>query len=391
MHLTNLNIEVPRRPERRELDTHWAAIQQRLSSALAEQVPAESSVAYVDYPIHGNTGDQMLMLGTEEWFRRSRFRVIGKWHVDNFRFPDLPSETIIICQPGGNMGDLYRYQRHREAIVRAYSDHRIVFLPQTIFYRSRDRLRQTADLLRRHDDLHLFVREQSSYELAEAELDTTTLTLVPDMASFLHPVNETLDCRIPKTATRYDILYLMRRDWEWTAVTPIPKRSRFARPPDVLSFINPFRGSGGPASAPETQQAICIDWHETAPLEMYQAWSSLAAVFLFGRILPARWFHRRWERLARRMFVRGVHAIQGAECLVTNRLHAHLLACMVGTPSIVLDNSYGKCSAYFDTWHSDLSFARFFDQGIVKHDELFTGIPGDGTRDLAESGGSNVS
>ncbi len=364
--LANLDIEIPPCPTQRELDAFWSITQDRLASSLAERVPDGSTVVYVDYPVHGNTGDQMLMLATELWFRRGNFQVLGRWHIDNFRFPKLPLETIILCHAGGNMGDLYRYQKHREAIVQAYPNHRIVFLPQTIYYRSPERLRQSAEKLRQHDDLHLFVREQKSFELALAEFTTTTLTLVPDMAAFLYPLPSTLNCEFAPPRHRDGILYFMRRDWEWTNVTPIPKRRNWIGLPDVLSLLNPFwRGRPAP-SVSASEKAICIDWHETAPLRTYQAWVTLASVYLLGRFLPAEWFNDRWQRLVRQMVIGGARSVLNCRCLVTNRLHAHLLACMLGTPSVVLDNSYGKCSAYFDTWHSGLKFAKFFDQGIVK-------------------------
>lgn len=369
--LTNLGIEIPPYPSQGELDAFWSITQDRLASSLAERVPNESTVAYVDYPVHGNTGDQMLMLATELWFRRGNFQVLGRWHIDNFRFPRLPPETIILCHAGGNMGDLYRYQKHREAILQAYPNHRIVFLPQTIYYRRQEHLRQSAERLRQHDDLHLFVREQKSFELALAEFTTTTLTLVPDMAAFLYPLQSTLNCEFAPPRRGDEILYLMRRDWEWTSGTPVPKPRNWMGLPDVLSFLNPFRSRQLALSVSGSEEAICIDWHETAPFRAYQAWATLALAYLLGRFLPAAPFYGSWQRLARQMVGGGARSVLNCRCLVTNRLHAHLLACMVGTPSVVLDNSYGKCSAYFDTWHKGLTFAKFFDQGIVKS----TGVP----------------
>ena len=54
-----------------------------------------------------------------------------------------------------------------------------------------------------------------------------------------------------------------------------------------------------------------------------------------------------------------------AQCVVSNRLHGHILACLLGLPNLLFDNSYGKCSDYFHTWHANLTFARLVaaDQG----------------------------
>ena len=45
--------------------------------------------------------------------------------------------------------------------------------------------------------------------------------------------------------------------------------------------------------------------------------------------------------------------------VVTSRLHAHIFACLVGTPSILIDNSYGKNRTYFDAWTGALGLAEF--------------------------------
>ena len=42
------------------------------------------------------------------------------------------------------------------------------------------------------------------------------------------------------------------------------------------------------------------------------------------------------------------------ERVVSSRLHGFLLACLLGVPGVLLDNSYGKNHAYFQTW-----FRRF--------------------------------
>lgn len=383
-----LTTPIPPAPTAEELDAHWARCQTRLSSALAEYVPPGSTVVYLDYPIHGNTGDQMLMLGTEAWFKQSRFDVVGRWHIDNFRFPAIPHGAIILCHAGGNMGDLYRYQRHREAVVRAYPDHRILFLPQTIFYRDPSRLRRSAEILRRHDDLHLFVRDRRSHELAAREFQTTTLSLVPDIASFLYPISGRLDVHTDPEHEKTELLYLMRRDWEWTDVTPVPGRTGMLGLPDVLTFINPSRRRS-PVTTEGHSPAVCLDWYETAPVHSYAAWSALAAAFFLGRLLNAKRFHSRWQQLANSMVIRGARRIRRARCLVTNRLHAHLLACMVGTPSILLDNCYGKCSAYYNTWHSELRCSRFANQGIVKPGELFSRIASS-RADYAEASGETA-
>jgi pyruvyl transferase EpsO len=57
--------------------------------------------------------------------------------------------------------------------------------------------------------------------------------------------------------------------------------------------------------------------------------------------------------LASHRVKRGCRQISRGRALVTDRLHAHILACLMGLEHIVLDNSYGKISSFRDTWTHD--------------------------------------
>ena len=56
--------------------------------------------------------------------------------------------------------------------------------------------------------------------------------------------------------------------------------------------------------------------------------------------------------------IRAGRGVRRPGCLVSNRLHGHILACLLGIPNLLFDNNYGKCSDYFRTWHADLPFTQ---------------------------------
>jgi hypothetical protein len=89
-------------PDRATLASFWTGQQALLADLLATAVPAGSTVALLDYPVHGNTGDHLIWRGTEQWLKSIDARIVGRWHIDNFTFPRLPSDTILVCQGGGN-------------------------------------------------------------------------------------------------------------------------------------------------------------------------------------------------------------------------------------------------------------------------------------------------
>ena len=50
---------------------------------------------------------------------------------------------------------------------------------------------------------------------------------------------------------------------------------------------------------------------------------------------------------------RGVALLSQAQHLITDRLHGHILALLMGLSHEIRDNSYGKLSAYASSWKTD--------------------------------------
>jgi pyruvyl transferase EpsO len=85
---------------------------------------------------------------------------------------------------------------------------------------------------------------------------------------------------------------------------------------------------------------------------------AIATGYLFGKMIPAGYASRYWLGFCRGRVIRAAQLVADHRQVVTNRMHCHILASLLGVPSVLLDNSYGKCSAYFSAWHADLPFAR---------------------------------
>ena len=56
---------------------------------------------------------------------------------------------------------------------------------------------------------------------------------------------------------------------------------------------------------------------------------------------------------ARRRVARGVKQLSKGRVVATDRLHAHIIASLLGIPNVVLDNNYGKIHGYMDCWGAD--------------------------------------
>jgi len=310
-----------------EIKNSWLTLQEKLETLLGNLVRSGSEIMYLDYPVHRNVGDLLIFLGSETWIRKNNIKVYSRWFIDNFIFPQISERILIICHGGGNFGDLYKHQLFREEIVKKYPNNRIIFLPQTIHYNNLFLLKRTATILNNHRDLHLFLRDQRSFDLARFWFPDSECYLAPDMATFLYPLQESLNFQLD-VSSKGSTIFLLRKDLEQRADQ------------DPISPSPSWEG----------------DWEEM--LGLY-AWE-LRFWQMIGRLsrqkLPAQVFASVWHSSARRIAIRCALKFLEADHIVTSRLHGHILACLLGISNTLLDNSYGKNSAYFQCWHQDLNF-----------------------------------
>jgi pyruvyl transferase EpsO len=54
----------------------------------------------------------------------------------------------------------------------------------------------------------------------------------------------------------------------------------------------------------------------------------------------------------------GKHVVSAGTVLITDRLHAHILAVLLGWPHVYLDNSYGKIDRFASAWGTRSPIAR---------------------------------
>jgi len=299
------------------------ALKTRLRPIL-KAVPPGSSVCYIDYPVYNNGGDLLIMKGAEAFFKAHDIRVKARYSV--LDFPDglnIPADRILVLQGGGNFGDLYPvHQRLREKIVADYPSHRVVILPQTIFYRRRAELERTARVLNGHEDVHLFVRDHQSYQLATGTFDRCSVHLSPDMAHQLWPI-------VPTSRPGKELLNFLRTDIEKTA-----EQERLE--------------AGG--------RGDCLDWGSLYNKAERKSIAVIGSMMRRGGVpLPLQAI---WHSYSDYLVDKAVKRFSGYRTVRTSRLHGHILSCLLDKPNTLLDNSYGKNSAYYHAWTSGIPSAR---------------------------------
>ncbi|MCR9337781.1 polysaccharide pyruvyl transferase family protein, partial [Vibrio alginolyticus] len=177
------------------------------------------SIAYIDIPIHFNVGDLLIYKGTEQFFQDHDINVVYRSDCHYVDHDKLAKADVIVFHGGGNFGDIYPlHQRFRENIISKYPEKRIICLPQTIKFKNLDAKKGSSSVFKQHNDFHMFVRDERSYE--EAKLFSDNVKMMPDMAHSLHPL-------IDKTeiSNRTEkLLNLVRKDIEANSAARINKR-----------------------------------------------------------------------------------------------------------------------------------------------------------------------
>lgn len=312
--------ELPESPESTRQDPMERL--KRMLLPILEVVPPGSQIVYLDYPVHENIGDLLIMKGTELFFREHGIRVRKRLCIHQFRARmRLPRDWIIVCHGGGNFGDLYPgNQRLRERAARAYPHHRIVVLPQTVYFSDAERLERSLRRLGEHSDFHLFVRDRVSYQAVKGKL--ANVYLAPDMAHQLYPIRRHRGASPGAGGGNGRTLGLFRTD-----------------------------GEAGPRHPETIATDVNADWPQLLTGIDFLALRLFVIGFRLDRhlrnLLPLRplWYllADRWMAKARRLY-------DDCDVVVTSRLHGHLLACLMNIPNRLLDNSYGKNMSYYREW-----------------------------------------
>lgn len=299
----------------------------RVLETCREVLADARGVAVVGFPDHGNVGDSAIWLGQLAVLRelglgRPRY-VSGRRTYDrNTLRRRLRDGDVLLLSGGGNLGDVWpAEQRFRERVLGDFPDRRVVQLPQSIHFRRRESLERARRRLAGHPGLSLLVRDRKSLAVARDELGVDA-RLCPDMAFGLTPG--------PVAPPAEDaILWLAREDRE-------------ARD-----------GHGETPPADGDDRVVRRDWTDDEPDPRVRL-SRLLREALVDHPRSLAWLWRAAARAdeaaARARLERGVRLLARHRAVVTDRLHGHILALLVGRPHALLDNSYGKVSAFHRTW-----------------------------------------
>jgi pyruvyl transferase EpsO len=312
-----------------------ATLQEKIHACLKDCVAAHEPLAILDFPDIRNCGDSAIWLGEMAYLsERHGKRPAYVSRIDDFSAEELervmPTGPIFI-HGGGNFGDLWgAHQDFREAVMERFPERRIIQFPQSIHYKSRQRIDRSARAIARHGNVLLLVRDEESLQFAQKNFDCE-VRLCPDMAFAIGPVSA--------TSPEFPVLAMLRADQEkagehdLTAYPGLP----------VEDWIN------------ESTQRVRLA-------------KALGAASALLALKPGERRLGFLDAAAHNRFRRGIRQISRGRAIVTDRLHVHICSLLTGRPHAVLENSYGKIRRFMAAFSggTDLSYrAASLDDAIA--------------------------
>ncbi len=342
-------------------------LREQLHHALAAIEP-HSCCALLNFPAYANIGDHLIWLGEVDYLHNVRHMPVT-YACDYANFSETAmlsriGKGPVLLTGGGNLGDLWPVLQHfNELIVARFVKHKIYILPQAVYFQSPEQLRQTAAIFNSHPDLTIFIRDAVSYEIARRHFHRCNIILCPDIALQLDL----------GSLTRYRIhhdkpwLLLTRKDQErrqdlaqYIKVLPPNQLQR----QDWVSFERHWLFGSPRLPLSRTVAGFYREWVQRGIMMPRQAqnrraWLNNSPEWAWVKDTA----HQQQTCFSLSMLYDGFQQIRGRAGVITDRLHAHLLAHLAGVPSVLTANSYHKNEAFHNTW------GNYFTRGQFAHPE----------------------
>ncbi|WP_062292746.1 polysaccharide pyruvyl transferase family protein [Demequina phytophila] len=288
-----------------------------------------SSLSFADVPDYPNVGDSAIFLGQATFAREAGIDIGSAYSIGTLpRGISRLEVRAVAINGGGNIGGRYaHHEDNRFRLAREMPDDQVLIqCPQSVFFEDEHARRNFEAGLGARTAARIAVRDEESFS-AVRELVSGRLLLAPDAVHFLG--------RIDAPAPRARFVVLGRADDESAA--------RF--------------GAGA------------LDWPVDRPVLRATTWARKRAAGLGPagqrQLNPSP---ARWERIAALRLRRGIRMLALGEVVVTDRLHAMLIALQMGRHVVAVDNANQKLSRYARTWlggsGAALSFATSWDEAI---------------------------
>ena len=168
-------------------------------------------------PIHGNLGDQAILLGERE-FLKDNFQNMKRIEVESSILKKfykiikkIVGDSVILMHGGGFLGTLWKNEEEMFRItLKNFQKNTIIVFPQTIYFsddiEERKYLEESKKIYSSHKKLYICCREKYSYEFMQKEFPLCNVLLIPDMVLYMD--------KLQGNENRQNILFCIREDKE---------------------------------------------------------------------------------------------------------------------------------------------------------------------------------
>lgn len=191
-----------------------------IQQAYIKVIKGNKNILYLDVPTHPNMGDLAQYCCIKDWLKENykKFQIIeidansmiyAKKEFLNL-LKNLKKEDLIFFQSGYCTQDLggFHDEVHRIAVDNAPGVP-IIMMPQTVFFKSKEKAACTARVYSKHPNLTILIRDVQSYGYAKILFPKNRLILCPDIVTSLIGTKE-----VPGEKFRKGILLCRRNDSE---------------------------------------------------------------------------------------------------------------------------------------------------------------------------------
>jgi exopolysaccharide biosynthesis predicted pyruvyltransferase EpsI len=290
----------------------------------------DSDYYHLDFPNHPNIGDSLIWAGELKYLLRHPFKCHYSCSFAYFDKRKITNNDIILLHGGGNFGDLWREcQDFRLMIIQKYINSKIIIFPQTVYYKNESLLKKDAQILDKHPNLTICVRDEVSLKKLQVHLKRVKLLLIPDMAFCLDFSS------VIKHDSNNATLLFKRTDKELLN----------------QDYINKCFYS---------KQIDIQDWptfeHKIEYL-IFRIQNQLGKQFfkipILKPFLNSKMGLKNDKKQLEHYIEQGIQFINTYENIYTTRLHGFILAVLLDKQVYLFDNSYGKNSHFYNTWMRD--------------------------------------
>lgn len=208
---------------------------------------------------------------------------------------------------------------YKLSVLKSYPDNPVISLPQTMQYSSTDQIGKHKEEITAHSKLTLLWRDEESLQLAKESFSTVESLYCPDMAYMLGPA-------VPNhSSPQVDVIFVVRRDDEATANSAdISKAKTVVEDAGYTVEMWDFPTKGYPV------------YHDSHTKEV---------VYNYNKIFPGRPEPKNEPNTELYSELRvqiGMSLIGRGRIIVTDRLHALIMAQMIDRPVIYFDTKFQK-------------------------------------------------